>query len=167
MTPFPIKEDLNDPSGPPSRSLELRQTSVHSGGLGCLSSPGEARNPGKSWQSPPLTTLGHFCRGLTPSALGRELQQSVGVVPALLQGPGAGLERRQRPGRPPATGGAAGASTKDRARGVQPALRPPASDAILGRLGALRALPLRLLGKRRAPETHAELGKAGASSEAD
>ena len=43
---------------------------------------------------------------------------------------------------------AARSSTKDRARGALPALRPPASDIVLGPLGALPALALTLLGGR-------------------
>lgn len=149
---------MNERSDPLSRILGLGETCFHPGASGHLRSREEAGSPGKSWQAQPLTT-GHAGPSLqTPLAwcLGQEPGQSLGVVTALPQGPEAELERRRPPGRAPAAGGAAGAGTKDGARGSQPALGPPASDAVLGPLG-----------KGRAPEAHVELGEPRARREAE
>lgn len=111
---------------------------------------GEAGNLGSPLPfPPPAWPLAHSECPL-PSALKQEQQQSwVCSLPF-------GKARGQAGGKVAAwaapchlglLGRAARSSTKDRARGPLPALRPPASDIVLGPLGALQALALTLLGE--------------------
>lgn len=123
-SPPPRKEDLSDRFGPPRRGRGLTETC--STPRPPVSSGGPEKPDARVGPASDTLGLGRKCP--RPGDPGQEPPHVVSALPWALA----------RPGRPRATQGAAGGSTKDRAGDVPPALCPPASD-VLGPLGALRA----------------------------